>query len=60
MQGHITTEHKVAYLKQKLDDPDTPSKDRLEILGLFMSYYTNEEFDIKDFLRELDRLAGTI
>ena len=57
MKDKLTTEHKVAYLKQKLEDPDTPSKEHLEILGLFMGFYINENFDIIDFYKELDRLA---
>ena len=60
MKEHIATEHKIAYLKQKLETSDTPSKERFEILGLFMSFYTKEDFDVMVFFKELDRLSGAI
>ena len=57
MKEHIATEHKIAYLKQKLETSDTSIKMRLEILGLFMSFYTTKEFNILEFFKELDRLV---
>ena len=60
MKAQITTEDKAAYLKQKLDDSDTSIKMRFEILGLFMSFYTKEDFDVMEFFKELDRLVRVI
>ena len=60
MKEHIATEHKIAYLKQKLETSDTSIKMRLEILGLFMSFYTKEDFDVMEFLKKLDRLIRKV
>lgn len=53
----MDTERKITLLKQKLENPYTPNKEHFEILGLFMSFYTNQDFNIIDFYKELDRLA---
>ena len=42
-------ENKILCLKQQLDNPDTSIKMRFEILGLFMSFYTKEDFDVMEF-----------
>ena len=53
-------EDKVACLKYKLDDPDTSMNERLEILGLFIGFYTKKDFNVMIFFKELDRLVKVI
>ena len=60
MKAHITTEHKLAYLKQKLECPETPTKVQNEILVLFMGFFINDNFKIMEFFKELDRLVNKV
>ena len=46
MKEHLTTKHKVAFLKQKLNDHNTSTKVQNEILDLFIGFYTKEDFEI--------------
>ena len=60
MKEHLTTKHKVAFLKQKLNDHNTSTKVQNEILDLFIGFYTKEDFEIMVFFKELDRIVNKL
>jgi len=62
MKEQITTADKIGCLKKKIDDPEFPMDEKLEILKFFMydSGLLGTKVDIEDFLKKLNKLTGCI
>ena len=54
-----TTSERIQILILKIEDEDTPTKDRLEMIGLLQDFYS-KEWDIVDWFKQLKDLTQDV
>ena len=59
-EGFITTDVRIQILKDKLNEPRLPSKEKIEIMMFLMNFFNREQnknWDVMDWFKDLVRLT---
>ena len=59
-QGMITTDERLAVLKEKIEDKNTPTKERFRCISLIQKALGGNKYDIEEWFKELISLTDDV